>query len=52
MKTLTSELRLSKKFCELIPEQLGFMDDEKKEDGQDQDGDEGDLAQLQADVVK
>jgi protein-arginine kinase activator protein McsA len=52
LKTLNSELQLSKKFCELIPEQLGFMDDEKKGNGQDQDGDEGDLAQLQADVVK
>ncbi|KAL3925146.1 MAG: hypothetical protein SGILL_000604 [Bacillariaceae sp.] len=51
MKTLHSELKLSKDFCELIPEQLGFMDDEKNDD-KDEDCEEGDLAQLQADVVK
>jgi len=51
LKSLDSELKLSKQFCELIPKQIGFMDDEKKEENQ-QDENEGDLAQLQAEVVK
>jgi hypothetical protein len=52
MKSLNSELRLAKDFCELIPEQLGFMDEITKDDEAKRDGEEGDLAQLQADVVK
>jgi hypothetical protein len=51
MNTLNSELRLSKEFCELIPQQLGFMDDKKNEE-KDRDGEDSDLAHLQADVVK
>ncbi|KAG7352872.1 UvrB/UvrC motif-containing protein [Nitzschia inconspicua] len=52
MKTLNSELRLAKEFCELIPEHFGFMDDTKIDQEEGKDGEEGDLAQLQADVVK
>ena len=51
MKTLDSELQLSKEFSQFIPTQLGFMDDdggsEEKEDNND-----GSLAQLKANVVK
>jgi hypothetical protein len=49
MTSLTSELRLAKEFCELIPSQLGFMDQTMTSEDE---GNEGDLAQLQADVVK
>ena len=51
MKTLDSELKLSKEFSEIIPGQLGFMEDESESEEKDED-DEGSLAQLKANVVK
>ena len=47
LSTLTSELRLAKEFHHLISRQLGFTDDMALGEGG-----RGDLAQLQADVVK
>ena len=51
MDILDSELRLSKEFSEIIPTQLGFMEDKSESEGKDGD-DEGSLAQLKANVVK
>jgi hypothetical protein len=51
MKTIESELKLSKEFCEIIPTQLGFGDGDQRVDGETDNGEEGDMAQLQADVV-
>ncbi len=51
MKTLDSELKLSKEFSEIIPGQLGFMEDDSESEEKDDD-DEGSLAQLKANVVK
>jgi hypothetical protein len=50
-KTLESELKLSKEFSQIIPTQLGFMDEESESEEKDDD-DEGSLAQLKANVVK
>jgi hypothetical protein len=51
-KTLESELKLSKEFSQIIPTQLGFMDDEESEAEEKDSDDEGSLAQLKANVVK
>jgi len=50
MTSLESELKLSKEFSEIIPTQLGFMEDNNESEGRDDD--EGSLAQLKANVVK
>ena len=50
MTTLESELKLSKEFSDIIPSQLGFMEENNGSEGRDDD--EGSLAQLKANVVK
>ncbi|KAL3927549.1 MAG: hypothetical protein SGBAC_013041 [Bacillariaceae sp.] len=51
MKQLESELKFTKEFAEMIPEKVGFLEESPNGEKSDQD-DEGDLASLQADVVK
>eukprot|EP00536_Pseudo-nitzschia_multiseries_P012241 jgi/Psemu1/290159/fgenesh1_pg.458_\ len=50
MDTLESELKLSREFSEIIPTQLGFVEQSEEEEN-DSDGEES-LAQLKANVVK
>jgi chromosome segregation ATPase len=54
MNMLESELKLSKEFAEMVPTKIGFLEDEaaNAQEKDDDDKKEGDLAQLQADVVK
>lgn len=51
MKSLEFELQLSKQFSQIMPTQLGFMEEDSEAEEEDGD-DEGSLAQLKANVVK
>lgn len=51
MRQLESELKLTKEFAEMIPDKVGFLEESPKGDTSEDD-DEGDLASMQADVVK
>lgn len=51
MKKLETELKLTKEFAEMIPAKVGFLE-VMSEEKDANDAEEGNLAQLQADVVK
>jgi hypothetical protein len=51
MKTLESELKLTKEFAEMIPSKVGFLEEASQQEDS-KETEEGDLAKLQADVVR